>query len=228
MDFHSEYGLIHCWLHTGEVRIRPRVRRTPKSSEFEHWVRSQEGDEISLAVEKLDIPVQEGQWLTLAYAQAPGKRSRLVALVRHDSKRHWVLAEEHIASPSLRALRKQYGKRQTIASILGLLVSLLVISFGAFLYSRDETVLGGTIMTGGGGVFVVLALIYLQRFGGFRKSECVAINERFRGHVATLVDLAYQRLPTARPAPIYKACPGCQGAVSSEDKFCDMCGYKLD
>lgn len=142
--------------HGGSISAPTIVSSTTTTQEI--WIRRENGEEAAIQLSGVDVPVREGQRVTVIAAKSPrAKDGFWVTLVNHSANRHWRLSTNVEASKSGRL--GAYPLIKWYDFLAALLIGRLVYPVAISLMYHNQDTQGA----GGAGLFLVFGspVIYL-------------------------------------------------------------------
>ncbi|MCE9924359.1 hypothetical protein LZ640_07655 [Aeromonas media] len=156
--------------HGGHISA-PRVHSTTVTN-HEFWIKTEDGTEESVQLAGCDIPLREGQKITLISAGVKGKGEGYYSvLVNHNAKNHWFINKADSLNKRLK-IDVASGKSILITGGLFCLVTYIADSLGA----------GAAVA----GAFVIYRL-------ATRISRLFKMTNALDQHLESLAQQAYQK-----------------------------------
>lgn len=185
---HSSGGGGHVGPQGGYVPA-PTIRME-KTDRLEIWIKADGGNEECFEMPTTDIPLREGQRITLIFYVGPEDKNHVSVLVNHDARRHWFLLNaeslaQAIAINPIRAILGSLALRssaviQTLMSRL-VIVHLAALGLAYAIFTKTDSPLLGW------GIAGALWFLYIMKM----RKEFTAVHKSIEAHLGHLVEDTY-------------------------------------
>lgn len=185
---HSSGGGGYVGPHGGYVSA-PTIRMET-TARLEIWIRTDKGNEECAELPTTDIPLKEGQRITLVFYVGPENKNHVSILVNHNARRHWFVlnAESFAQAIAINPIRTILGCLAFRSSaVIGTLMSRLAIvhlaalALGYVIFMKTNSPLLGW------GVAGALWFFYIMKM----RKEFSTIRQKIEAHLEHLVEQAY-------------------------------------
>lgn len=200
-DFNYNGSSLHFWKVTGEVVSTQKHSETHVSSsggggyvnqgsgyisaptvhsravtQHEFWLKTEDGREVSVKLSGFDIPLREGQKVTLISAGRPGENSGWYSvLVNHNAGEHWFLNKAESLNQKLR-----FAPLKIAPAFSGVPAVIVAVILAFVTWRTNSTFLAFVI----GGAYLLYAAIKGQ-------SKVRETQQRLDAHLERLAQFAY-------------------------------------
>lgn len=167
----------------------PRIHSV-KTDRLEIWIKNDGGSEECFDLPTTDIPLREGQRITLIFYVGQENKNHVSVLVNHNANRHWFLLTadalaQVLAINPTRAILGSLALRSS-AVIHTLMSRLVIVHLAALglayaIYTKTHSPLLGW------GVAGALWLLYIMKM----KKEFTDMHRKVEAHLERLVEAAY-------------------------------------
>ena len=129
----KKYGETHVsssggggYVHQGSGSISAPTIHSHTQTKHEFWIKTPEGKEEPVQLSGHDIPLKEGQKISLIFAiNSDNKKHSLSVLVNHSAKKHWIINNGRNINVALEIALPSYGRVISIVAAIFLIFFLL-------------------------------------------------------------------------------------------------------